>query len=203
MANNNTDKFIQDNIVFFLIPLIIIGVGGYFSYNNVNLLLQTNKELADKKEMLETMKKKLEKIKEENRMAQAQPEVVEVKKEPKSGKVIMEVLGQQFSAEASFGFLFDELLKNLTASGVRVRSIEYNYYPQNDKIGDLHAPGYNACELSFTAVGSYSQLQSFFKTITKNKNLSSIYEIYIEPYDKDKTILIAKFKIRLYTKTMA
>ena len=101
------------------------------------------------------------------------------------------------------GFCPVQLLKNLTTSGVRVRSIEYNYSPVNDKIGDLHAPGYNACELSFTAVGSYSQLQSFFKNLTKNKNLSSIYEIYIEPYDKDKTILIAKFKIRLYTKTMA
>lgn len=207
MANKNDmmNKFLQDNLIYFLIPIIILGAGGYFSYDKVNLLMQTNKELTEKKEMLETMKTKLAKIKEEKRLQeqQQQQEVVEVKKEPKSGKVIMEVLGQQFSAEASFGFLFDELLKNLTASGVRVRSIEYNYSPVNDKIGDLHAPGYNACELSFTAVGSYSQLQSFFKNLTKNRNLSSIYEIYIEPYDKDKTILIAKFKIRLYTKTMA
>jgi hypothetical protein len=65
-----------------------------------------------------------------------------------------------------------------------------------------NAPGYNACELSFTTVASYSQLQNFFKSITKENYLTNIYEVYIEPYDKDKTILIAKFKVRLYTKTV-
>ena len=59
MANNNDimNKFLQENLVYFLIPIIIIGAGGYFSYDKVNLLMQTNKELTDKQEMLETMKK--------------------------------------------------------------------------------------------------------------------------------------------------
>ena len=67
MANKNDmmNKFLQDNLIYFLIPIIILGAGGYFSYDKVNLLMQTNKELTEKKEMLETMKTKLAKIKEE------------------------------------------------------------------------------------------------------------------------------------------
>ena len=98
--------------------------------------------------------------------------------------------------------MFENILSNITGNGVRIRSIDYNYTPQNDKIMQTNAPGYNACELSFTTVASYSQLQNFFKSIAKENYLTNIYEVYIEPYDKDKTILIAKFKVRLYTKTV-
>ncbi|MBR1616718.1 hypothetical protein IJ670_01055, partial [bacterium] len=103
---------------------------------------------------------------------------------------------------ASFGIMFENVLANITNSGLRIRSIDYNYAPTEDKVLEAKAPGYNACELSFVAVGNYSQLQTFFKNIAKENYLSGINEIYIEPYDADKTILIARFKIRLYTKTV-
>ena len=109
---------------------------------------------------------------------------------PKSGKVIFEVLDQQFSSQASFGIMLENVISTIVNSGVRIRSIEYNYNPQGDMIKDTGAPGYNACELSFVAVGSYAQFQTFFKNLTKENYLTNIYEIYIEPYDKDKTILI-------------
>ena len=98
--------------------------------------------------------------------------------------------------------MFENVLANITNSGIKIRSIDYNYQPVDDKVLLTNMDGYNACELSFVTVGNYTQLQNFFKNITKEKYLTNIYEIYIEPYDKDKTILIAKFKIRLYTKTI-
>ena len=124
------------------------------------------------------------------------------KKEAESGKVIYEVLGQQFSSEASFGIMFENILSNLSNSGVRIRKIDYNYKPNDDKILMTNLAGYNACELNFITVSTYAQLQNFFKNLTKEKYLTNITEIYLEPYDKDKTILIANFKVRLYTKTI-
>ena len=98
--------------------------------------------------------------------------------------------------------MFENIISNITNSGVRIRSIEYNYRPGDDAVLNTGAPGYNACELSFVTVGTYAQYQRFFKNLAKENYLTNIYEIYIEPYDKNKTILISKFKVRLYTKTV-
>lgn len=199
MDKNAINKLIQENIVYFLIPVILFGAGVYFSIGKISNVLTNINALTEKKQ---------EKITKETKLSQLQAakarqeQIVEHKKESKSGKVIYEVLGQQFSSEASFGIMFENILANITNSGIRIRSIDYNYTPMNDKVLQTNAAGYNACELSFTTVGNYSQLQNFFKSIAKENYLTNLYEVYIEPYDKDKTILIAKFKVRLYTKTV-
>ena len=196
---DNKTAFIQDNLLFLVLPIIILIAGAYFSVNKITAYVN-NVSIVEEKRIEKTTKEtKLKKL-QDAKMRQEQ--AVEQKKESKSGKVIYEVLGQQFSSEASFGIMFENILANITASGVRIRSIDYNYTPQNDKVLQTNAAGYNACELSFTTVGNYSQLQNFFKSIAKESYLTNLYEVYIEPYDKDKTILIAKFKVRLYTKTV-
>mgnify|MGYP002869960526 CR=1 FL=1 len=98
--------------------------------------------------------------------------------------------------------MFENILANITNSGLRIRSIDYNYSPTEDAILEASIPGYNACELSFVTVGTYTQLQTFLKNIAKETYLTGINEIYLEPYDKDKTILISRFKVRLYTRTI-
>lgn len=199
MNKNNSNAFLQDNLIYILLPIIILFAGVWFSYQKVTVMLDNRTVLEDRKVEKQTKETKLRQLE----AAKAKQEnAVEEKKETKSGKVIYEVLGQQFSSEASFGIMFENILANITNNGVRIRSIDYNYTPQDDKILQTNAPGYNACELSFTTVSNYAQLQNFFKSITKENYLTNIYEVYIEPYDKDKTILIAKFKIRLYTKTI-
>lgn len=191
------EKMIKENILFILLPILAFFGGIYAVYHFGSLAGASQSELTSKKSELETKKSQLEQIKQQKLSSQTQK-----KKESGSGKVIYEVLGEQFSPEASFGIMFENVLANITNSGIKIRSIDYNYQPVDDKVLLTNMDGYNACELSFVTVGNYTQLQNFFKNITKEKYLTNIYEIYIEPYDKDKTILIAKFKIRLYTKTI-
>ncbi len=191
------EKMIKENILFILLPILAFFGGIYAVYHFGSLAGASQSELTSKKSELETKQSQLEQIKQQKLSSQTQK-----KKESGSGKVIYEVLGEQFSPEASFGIMFENVLANITNSGIKIRSIDYNYQPVDDKVLLTNIDGYNACELSFVTVGNYTQLQNFFKNITKEKYLTNIYEIYIEPYDKDKTILIAKFKIRLYTKTI-
>jgi len=196
------DKLLKDKIIYFILPVIVLAivivllVAGPEETSISNGLSKLD-EVANKQNELEVKKDKLEQLKKQKAAEQKQE-----KKESKSGKVIYEVSGEQFSAEASFGIIFENLLANMTNSGIRIRSIEYNYQPTEDKILSTNLGGYNACELSFVTVGSYSQFQTFFKNIARENYLSSINEVFIEPYDKDKTILITRFKIRLYTKTI-
>lgn len=192
------EKLIKENIVWVLLVVIVALAGFYGLFGkfgpavlaNIDDLSAKKEELQTKEQQLNTLQRAAA-IKEQNK-----------KKFTDSGKIIYEVLGQQFTPEASFGIMFENILSNITNSGVRIRSIDYNYYPQDDKILMTNIEGYNACELSFVAVGKYAQLQNFFKNIAKEKYLSNIQEVYIEPYDKDKTILIARFKVRLYTKSI-
>lgn len=190
------EKFIKDNFIYMFLIIAAIAGGIYAVYNFGTAALESHNNVISKKAEVQTKEAKLNQLKQEK--ISNTPK----KRKSESGKVIYEVLNQQFSPEASFGIMFENILSNITNSGIRIRSIEYNYQPAEDRILMANIPQYNACELSFVTVGNYSQLQSFFKSIAKEKYLTSIHEVYIEPYDKDKTILIAKFKIRLYTKTI-
>ena len=190
------EKLIKDKILYILVVVAAIIGGLYGTWHFASIAFDSHNDIVQKKAELETKQEKLAQIRRQK------ANNVQKKKEAESGKVIYEVLGQQFSPEASFGIMFENILSNITNSGIRIRSIDYNYQPSDDKILFANVPGYNACELSFVAVGNYSQFQKFFKNIAKENYLSNLYEIYIEPYDKDKTILIVKFKVRLYTKTV-
>ena len=189
------EKLIKENITYIFLVIIVFIGGLYASYHFGSLALTSHSEATQKNEELQIKQEKLNQIKRQKTASTKKDETT-------SGKVIYEVMGQQFSPEASFGIMFENILSNITNSGVRIRSIDYNYQPIDDKILMTKMAGYNACELSFITVGNYTQLQNFFKNIAKEKYLSNLYEIYIEPYDKDKTILVARFKIRLYTKTI-
>lgn len=189
------ERLIKENAAYILLVVLALIGGVYFNINKFNDTMNNYHDITAKKDELTTKQAKFEQIKQ----SQVKREEKHV---AKSGKVIYEVLGQQFSPEASFGIMFENLLTTMTNSGVRIRSINYNYQPADDKILAANIPGYNACELSFVTVSTYTQLQNLFKNITKESYLSTIAEVFIEPYDKDKNILISKFKVRLYTKTI-
>lgn len=199
------NKLIEENIIIIMLVILVIAGGGYGVYNFGTEFSNSKIDLQTKKERLKSLNDEFQRVQdakrelEERKKQEEQEEAKEVK-QAKSGKVIYEVLGQQFSTEASFGIMFENILSNITNSGVKIRSINYNYRPSRDKVMEVNAPGYNACELSFTTVSTYAQLQKFFKNLAKESYLTSIYQVDIEPYDKDKTILIARFKIRLYTR---
>ena len=189
------EKLIKENLLYFLIVAIALFGGIYAVYFFGAQAVGNISEVSAKKEELVQKQQALE-----QRKAEKERQRREKTKKNNSGKVIYEISGQQFSPEASFGIMFENVLSNVTNSGLRIRSIDYNYSPNDDKILQTNIPQYHACELSFVAVGNYSQLQTFFKNIAKENYLTSIAEIYLEPYDRDKTILISRFKIRLYTK---
>lgn len=191
------EKLIKENVVYILLITAVIFGGIYAVYHYGLSAFQSHSEIVAKRTEAQTKKEKMEEL--ERQKAQ---DLLPLKNKADSGKLIYQVSASQFTPEASFGIMFENILGNIANSGVRIRSIDYNYQPTDDKILTANIQGYNACELSFTAVGSYIELQNFFKNLAKEKYLASIYEVYIEPYDNDKTILIAKFKIRLYTKTV-
>ena len=190
-------KILKENIIFLVLVVAVIVGAAWWAGTEFQKMTENRQSLTEQQAIVEQKKRMLEEMK-----AKAAREEKKEEKKSKSGKVIYEVLDQQFSAEASFGIMFENIIANITNSGLRIRSIDYNYKPHNDDILNANAPGYNACELRFKTVGTYSQLQGFLKNMAKETYLTNLHEIYIEPFEKDKTILIATFSLRLYTKTI-
>lgn len=189
-------QIVKDNFLHILLVVVALLVLFYLIPPQVsetyNKIVQTNaarKQLDEKEAYLNNLR------------IQAEASAKKAEAPVKDGKKIYELEGAQFSGEASFAPLFEIVLNIAQNSGIRIRSIDYNYQPEEDKIYASHISDYNVCELTIVSVGTYSQLQNFFRGLMKDSNLSYIAEVEMQPWEKDKTILISNVKIRLYTKT--
>lgn len=124
------------------------------------------------------------------------------KNKPKIGeKTIFEPTGIQLGGGASFAEPFEEMIDVARDSKIRIKSIKYNYSPDKDPIVSDSRVGYNACEMTITAIGTYAQLKSFFGGMLAKPYLTRITNIRIEPWGFDRSILIAYFGLTLYTHT--
>lgn len=169
----------------------------------VNYVTPEFSKTFDAIKLLKSSKAQFEQNKQQYDMLKAQQDMQNrTKKVVKVGKIIFEAPDMQFSPDASFAPLFELILTIAEQSGIRIRAIDYDYAPAEDMIFAAKLEGYNACELNMVAVGSYSEFQVFLKTIMKEQYVTNLAEVELTPWDKDKKVLIAKIKLRLYTRTM-
>ena len=181
-------QIVKDNFVYIILVIVAFVAGIYFipprATETYNKIVETNsakKVLSEKEAQLNNLR--------------LQAEASSRAKTPiKEGKKIYELEGAQFSGEASFAPLFEVVLTIAQNSGIRIRSIDYNYQPEEDRIYAAHISDYNVCELSIVAVGTYAQLQNFFRGLMKDSNLSYLAEVEMQPWEKDKTILVTNIK---------
>ncbi len=188
-------QIIKDNILSLLIVIVVLVLGFKYVPPEVTKAIDLAKQTSSAKQELSQRENNVSSLR-----AQAEA-AARAKVPPKDGKKIYELEGAQFSAEASFAPLFEVVLSIAQNSGIKIRSINYNYAPEGDPVYAAHLPEYNVCELQIQAIGSYVQLQTFFKGLMKDNNLNYLAEVEMQPWEKDKTILITNVKIRLYTKT--
>lgn len=169
----------------------------------VNFVIPQFTKSIDAVKLLKSNKAQYEQVVEQYNMLKMQQDAQNrQKKVVKDGKAIFEAPDMQFSPDASFAPLFELVLTIAQQSGIRIRAIDYNYSPQEDAIFAAKLEGYNTCELNMVIVGSYTEIQTFFKTIMKEQYVTNLAEVELNPWDKDKKILIAKVKLRLYTRTL-
>lgn len=169
----------------------------------VNFVIPQFTKSVDAIKLLKSNKAQYEQVVEQYNMLKMQQDAQNrQKKVVKDGKVIFEAPDMQFSPDASFAPLFELVLTIAQQSGIRIRAIDYNYSPQEDAIFAAKLEGYNTCELNMVIVGSYTEIQTFLKTIMKEQYVTNLAEVELNPWDKDKKVLIAKVKLRLYTRTL-
>ena len=181
------------NLILIVVLLLILAGGGYYTVVNGQKLFETIKQEAEISTKLREAKDKLDLLKAEK---ENKP-----KEENKTDKVIFESTEPGIGAEASFAPLFERFIETAKLSGIRIRSINYNYNPIDDSIVAAKLTNYNVCELDVKAVGSYRNFQTFYKALNRDNYVMSLAQMEFKPWEGDRSVLVSDFKLRLYTKT--
>ena len=100
-----------------------------------------------------------------------------------------------------YGNMFEKLIKGAQRNGLMIRSIEYNMNPENDPLMAEHSDTYNACELKFFFVGTYSQLQSFLSEVNNNfEYLTYVSKLSVTAFSKNTDYLLINTSLTMYSK---
>ena len=165
---------------------------------SVTELLKIKKEcsvtlasLNEKQKLLESLKAEEEKQKEEQEEEIASVRLI------KDFYIPME---SGLDKEAVIAGEFADVLKIMREYTVRARSVNYDYEPADDAFYTNASDRYNVAEVEMDLVANYNQFKNFLIDIFKHEHLINIVSIEIQPYNKDRKILLIRFTMRLYGK---
>ena len=194
---DNSEKLRQ-----FLIPLLLLAAAlvciGYFApkiWENYQGYLSTKSEVEQKQAQIQERQSKLEQYQRKE-----QEEAAKEQENKKLGKPFYKPVLTGLDQEAVIAGEFAEILQLVRANQIKVRSIKYNYKPENDAFFQSAGSQYHVAELKMEMIGNYSNYDNFLKEMYKHDHFLDIQSAEIVPYKKNKRILLINFRVRLYAK---
>ena len=187
-------KFNQYVPLVFIIALVLIGVIVFMCTKDVLA------EYSEAREAVQNYERKVqEKEKEvgalDSQIRQEQMKLQSIKPVYESG------IDSSTQNLGIYGNMFENLVKRAQSNGLMIRSIEYNMTPESDPLVLEHANRYNACELKFFLVGTYSQLQNFLMEVNNNfEYLVYVSSLSVTAFERNTDYILANTSITLYSK---
>ena len=93
---------------------------------------------------------------------------------------------------------FNEILSLVVANKIKTRSVKYDYEPKGDVFFMNATSRYSVCRLDMVMIANYTDFKNFLKDLYKHEHYLDITKVEIQPYSKDKSILIVNFQLTLY-----
>ncbi len=103
-------------------------------------------------------------------------------------------------AEGLIAGEFSEILKIIRANTIKMLSINYTYDPKDDKFVQGVPDKYNVALLDMELISNYKNFETFLKALYQHEHFLDICKVEVEPYEKNKSILMIKFSMKLYAK---
>lgn len=145
----------------------------------------------EKASLVENLRVKVDTIEQANQRLEQQQDIL---------KPFYKQETAQNDSIAAFGGMFQDIVDYVKINGLLLRSIEYNINPEQDLIFKNFAASYNVCEVKMFLVGTYPQLQSFFREVEAYPYYLNVSQINIIPYEANKKYLLVNLSINLYSK---
>ena len=193
--NNEKLKLYLVPILITTLAFVILVIAGQKVFKGIENIVDNNSKIETKTGQLQEKQEKLAKFKK----AAAE----QAKKEAENQKVekpFYKAIDSGMDTEAVIAGEFSEILELIRANKIKVRSIKYDYNPQDDNFVKGAGTKYNAARLNMEMIGSYSDYDSFLRELYKHEHFLDIQSVEIVPYRKNKKILLINFNLKLYSK---
>ncbi len=158
--------------------------------NNKNTVSTKQQELTEKKEQLEKLKK--QEVEEAQKLAES----------ASKSKPFYKPAATGMNTEAVIAGEFTEILELIRANKIKVRTIKYEYDPQDDAFIKGAAGKYKSARLNMEMIADYTSYNNFLKELYKHDHFLDIQSVEIVPYKKNKQILLINFKLKLYSQEL-
>ena len=162
--------------------------------SNVQTIMGAKSELETKTTSLQEKKDKLAKLQKEEIEAKKKEEADKTGQEKQFYKPIISGM----DTEAVIAGEFTEILELVRINKIKVRSIKYDYDPQDDAFVKGAASSYNVARLNMEMITNYPNYENFLKELYKHEHFLDIQSMEMVPYKKNKSILLINFKLKLY-----
>lgn len=209
--NKDLLELLKDNFIYIVAVFVLAFAGIYFVANKAITPFKTNNEvLKTKKETYENLQRELAILKEQQeKMAQEEKDAEENKKKEQEliskedDKPFFKTFIKSVDSFSSNAPLFEDIIKILKANRLKLISIENKTTGFDDPIVQNAGATYNTCMVDMQILGTYSNFQKFLSYLYEYPYLIKIASINVIPYDKEKTTLIIKLSLVLYSETVS
>ena len=181
----------------YTVPILIAGIVlcGYLIYTQVYPVITAIQELKVQVEtqagVLAEKQRKLEDVK------------LQLKKQQDESTLEKEIFVPEengLPAEDMIAGEFEEILEIIRSNTIKMRSINFDMNPRGDVFVQGAPEKFNVASLKMEMIGTYKNFENFLKDLYKHEHFLEISKVQIEPYEKDKTILLINYEMKLYAK---
>ena len=180
-----------------LIFAIIVIVTGYALFNLVypmqGKLVAIQSEiktqeanLKKKQEQKSNVEKKLQRLIDTNQKTQ---------------KKIFAPVETDLGDDSLFFTLYNDVIEMIHSNSVKIKKMDYVYNPDDDLFVKHGKDVYFVCDINLELVSNYVNLGKLIQSIYQYPYYVKINSVEVNPYKKDKKILLTNMSLRLYAHT--
>ena len=192
---NNSDKYKKYYGIILFIVMLLLGI--FLSYQiiypkyneKVSLEAQlTEKEatLEEKKNAQMTVLAKIKKLQDAITNSQ---------------KKIYAPVESDLGNDTLFFTLYNDVIEMIHSNSIKIKSLDYFYNPEQDAFVESGKDAYFVCDVEMELVSNYVNLGKLIQDLYQYPYYIKIINVNVEPYQKDKKILLTGLKLRLYAHT--
>ena len=174
--------FVLSLIVFIFLVMKVVPEAQRISQIQTDYKAQSS-ALADSERKLQDLKDAAKRKEAENENIQ---------------KIFFKQISEGLDTEAAISDEFGEILQIVRENKIKMRSVKYDYDPQDDNFVKNAGNRYQVCRVTAEMIASYSNFANFLRELYKHEHFLEISKIEIAPYEKNKRILLISLQIKLY-----
>jgi len=180
-----------------IVFVVIVAASIYMAYNLIIPTMNASKALD-----AEIAKKTTDAQKLEGEVNVIKEKLKQIKDSMAgSMKKVYSPVESDLGNDTLFFTLYNDVIEMVHANSVKIRSIDYIHNPESDAFVAHGEDKYFVCDVNMELVSNYTNLGKLIQDIYQYPYYIKINKITVNPYERDKKILITNMSLRLYAHT--